>query len=269
MSVSSHIPLALTSPRQPDAARAFTLIELLVVISIIALLIAILLPALAGAREAGRSASCLSNTRQVNTAFLAFSVDYKNRMPSFSTGGKYPDAYWYGRVDWTNEILYMGEGIIGRYLGKGNVSGCDSALYDVMDWSTGPVDYGYNRFMATQEGNDSDIRTAAIVDHFLDPINTCVIYDATGFVRSSDPPQTEASPYGWQTSTGKASLRGRHNGHVANVAWLDGHSSNTAVYYPADSSALKSSSVDELKSKHRGFLDIDNDMSTDELYDYE
>ncbi len=48
--------------------NAFTLIELLVVISIIALLISFLLPALQGTREAGRAAVCLSNQRQLGIA---------------------------------------------------------------------------------------------------------------------------------------------------------------------------------------------------------
>ncbi|MGB0767158.1 MAG: type II secretion system protein [Phycisphaeraceae bacterium] len=57
--------------------KAFTLIELLVVISIIALLIAILLPALGAARDSARKIQCLSNVRQLNVAWQTFPVDNK------------------------------------------------------------------------------------------------------------------------------------------------------------------------------------------------
>jgi len=60
---------------------AFTLIELLVVISIIALLIGILLPALGAARGVARLASCGSSERQVLTAMYSFSADYDGIMP--------------------------------------------------------------------------------------------------------------------------------------------------------------------------------------------
>ena len=63
------------------SAKGFTLIELLVVIAIIAILAALLLPALASAREAGRKASCLSNLRQIGIAMHAYAFDNSGRIP--------------------------------------------------------------------------------------------------------------------------------------------------------------------------------------------
>jgi prepilin-type N-terminal cleavage/methylation domain-containing protein/prepilin-type processing-associated H-X9-DG protein len=79
------------------AKRGFTLIELLVVIAIIAILAAILFPVFAQAREAARKAHCISNMRQLTTAFLMYSNDYDETTPQ-------PGYWWragvveYGRV---------------------------------------------------------------------------------------------------------------------------------------------------------------------------
>ena len=65
---------------QPSEQRAFTLIELLVVIAIIAILAALLLPALNSAKSKSQGIACISNLKQLSTAWIMYAGDHNDRM---------------------------------------------------------------------------------------------------------------------------------------------------------------------------------------------
>jgi prepilin-type N-terminal cleavage/methylation domain-containing protein len=80
----------------------FTLIELLVVVAIIAVLVAVLLPALNSARAQAKKIQCLSQMRQIGIGFQAYTLDYH---------GRYPAAAQSHYQRWYHYLLpYMGRG---------------------------------------------------------------------------------------------------------------------------------------------------------------
>ena len=104
-----------SSPKAPtlqSLKRSFTLIELLVVVAIIAVLVALLLPALASAREMGYDAGCKSNLHQIGLGFQYYAQENGDMIPSISytqaSDGKWytnaldryvPVEDWYNRQD--------------------------------------------------------------------------------------------------------------------------------------------------------------------------
>jgi len=69
--------------RDRNRLQAFTLVELLVVISIVAVLIAILLPALTKVRAAAIKVQCLSNVRQIVLGYRSYALEWKDRIPFY------------------------------------------------------------------------------------------------------------------------------------------------------------------------------------------
>ena len=220
----------------------FTLIELLVVISIIALLIAILLPALSKAREAGRSAQCLSNQRQIVIGLVAYSADFGSVTPfdnNVALGGVRPmrGPTADDSVGYENGLQAIGKHAMGlKQQGNKDVFLCPTpnpgALPLNYEWSWGNVgaSYGQNGGdSASGNGNvfswvDQYAATPSFkprrLDDIKNPSRLCAIADVGGFNGSGEfnswPRIRRGSPPDWIATNPK------HNERV-NWAAADGH----------------------------------------------
>lgn len=171
---------ALT-PRRASAvqARGFTLVELLVVVAVIGLLASLLLPALARARDKGKSAKCQSNLRQLTLAALMYDEDHNvypiGWPPADGFGGPlFP--IWYRQL----------QPYLGRQTNEsgGGVFICPSSLQKAQpDLGRGPMrEGGFWGFLAyAQNGYLNNGRRDMGSRHVKDPSGTVLFADTDGW----------------------------------------------------------------------------------------
>ena len=105
---------------RPPRQHAFTLVELLVVVGIIAVLLALLLPAMNKARESARAVACASNLRQIGMGMVMYVNENKQRFPFHADWGPAYEEDW---IHWQpgpnrdiNDLTKTSA--IGKYMGK-------------------------------------------------------------------------------------------------------------------------------------------------------
>jgi prepilin-type N-terminal cleavage/methylation domain-containing protein/prepilin-type processing-associated H-X9-DG protein len=234
-----------TPNRRCVTSRAFTLVELLVVIGIIALLIAILLPALSRAREQGNAVKCMSNLRQLYMGTEFYGLAFKGyTMPSTAGTGSAQNYNWWG-------IQVLGAALgIERYGNSGadqqdtvdriaKMVDCPSNIRDKDPSISFSCDYTYNgnlgdfRGENTADPNYNSYKTWAFFKKRVQVPGTVVVaLDAASTISANDDRFASLGDLTTTSSSRPYPRAGNPHRGKANVMFHDGSVRTVTAYDP-------------------------------------
>ncbi len=202
------VPQLRSRLRRRAACRGFTLIELLVVIAIIAILAALLLPALARAKESARTTHCLSNLRQLGLAVSLYIEDFADEFPRSQHS-----AFVHGAMPW--------ERTVAGYLGASATTWTNllrGVYHCPTDPRAAPWSYGLNVYFELGPEDDyaEKPRSWRRVTQLPRPAATIVFAENTS---AAD----HIMPHYWITPADAVDLAATRHRQRANYAFADGH----------------------------------------------
>jgi prepilin-type N-terminal cleavage/methylation domain-containing protein len=215
--------------------RGFTLIELLVVTAIIAVLAALLFPALSSAKARACRAGCANNVRQINTGVLMYAHDNADTLPLLPTPNPYPN----GEGFFFKELMKSYVGLSGPPRAGDKLFICPSERVGPTDGlpSTGYIvdysDYYFNGWMRGQKMSAIKHPTMTVL---VTEYSACVGFSwhrpQSKYWLVNNPPNT--SPYlhyAWNNALNEA---GFIDGHINYIKIYNDGMSRSSEYNPPD-----------------------------------
>jgi prepilin-type processing-associated H-X9-DG protein/prepilin-type N-terminal cleavage/methylation domain-containing protein len=223
MTVSLHTFSRARPRARPSHFRgsAFTLIEVLTVITLVGILSAILIPVTGKVRASARASKCMSNLRQVGSAFNLYAHEHQQKFPAAQdpiTG-----ELWYEALQ-----PYVGTNADLDPMDRDKLNAvflCPDWKQNAAEWAGGEFDIGYA--MSTALSGQAAVNQAIMIEQIKNPSQAILVVEnpalTSPYFPATDGLELDSVvPLFFETPENYPQGTGRHD-HRANYLYADGH----------------------------------------------